>query len=108
MEPFATPDEPSQREAVPYANALAGGHSATWRLATLVVGALGFTFLGGCFCIGVLYLAAITGAYPGGNTPEWARTRAVLGYVLFTMAGVCFVTALALILSALRFDRATR
>ena len=89
----------------------AAGHSATGRLATLLVGALGFAFLGGCFCIGVLYLIAIVprlNAPPGYFQAQLTNGQVALALMLAAMAVVCFVTTLALILSAFRFDRATR
>lgn len=89
----------------------AAGSSATGRLATLLVSALGFTFLGGCFCIGLLYLVAVVPKLnppPGYYQSSYTSGQIGLGLLLATMAIVCFLAAVGLILAAFRFDRATR
>jgi hypothetical protein len=102
----------STHEVAPVAYATPiGGSSATGRLATLLVAALGFMFLGGCFCIGILYLIAVVprfNAAPGQWTSTLTAGQVALTALLSVMAIACFIATVGLILAAFRFDRATR
>ena len=87
------------------------GPNPTWRLVAFVFGGMGFTFLGGCFCIGILYLIAIVrrGGPAGLSGPSpLDATETALAFVLAAMAIVCFATALLCIIRAFQFDRGTR
>lgn len=86
------------------------GMNPTWRMATYVIGGLGFTFCGGCFCVGVLVVMQLVLRMGTGNgVPQpMSHGPTLFAFVLGLLASGCFVTAVGLILAAFRFERVAR
>lgn len=99
------PSEPTIAYAAP-----GMGMNPTWRLATYVMGGLGFTFCGGCFCLGVLILTQFVPRMSTGNGVPLPMSNGLtlFAIVLGVLAAGCFVTAIALIIAAFRFERVAR
>ena len=71
---------------------------SAWSIAMLTIGMVGLTFLGGCFCIGLLmmFAPANTGMGPI-RTLEWNAGQRVVAGILFAFAAFCLVGAVSLL-----------
>jgi hypothetical protein len=85
---------------VPYAHGTTTAQPLSPVIVTvLAAAAVGFTALGGCFCMGLMMLFASRDLVNGGRMEVlWTPGQRVLAAILFLFAGICAIGAISLLL----------